>query len=263
MKKLSLPALIGALIIIAVVPAGAEMKTQTVAYGTSSAPLEGYLAYDDSSREPRPGILVIHEWWGLNDYIRSRAEQLAKLGYVAFAADIYGKGLRASTQEQAKKLSGQFGKDRKLLRSRAQAALDQLLKNPLVDKSRVAAIGYCFGGMTALELARSGAPLKAVVSFHGTLNTSNPEDARNIKGSILALTGADDPFVPAKQRESFVDEMRKGNVDYQLHIYGNTVHSFTNPASGSDPSKGIAYNPLSDRRSWQAMQDLFNEVFKK
>lgn len=260
MKKMVLTAV---LILIAVAPAGAEIKTHVVTYGASSAPLEGFLAYDDSSREMRPGILVIHEWWGLNDYIRGRVVQLARLGYVAFAADIYGKGQRASTQDEAKKLSGKFSKDRSLLRSRAQAALEELQKSPLADKSRLAAIGYCFGGMTALELARSGAPLKAAVSFHGTLDTPTVQDARNIKGSILALTGADDPFVPATQRESFIDEMRKGGVDWQMHIYGNTVHSFTNPASGNDPSRGIAYNPLSDRRSWQAMQDLFNEVFKR
>jgi len=255
--------LVLALILISGVPAGAEIKTQAINYGTSAEPLEGFLAYDDSSREARPGVLVVHEWWGLNDYIRGRAVQLAKLGYVAFAADIYGRGQRASTQDEAKKLSGKFGKDRKLLRARARAGFDELLKSPLVDQSRVAAIGYCFGGMSALELARSGAPLSAVVSFHGTLDTPHPEDARNIKGSVLALTGADDPFVPAKQREAFIEEMRKGRVDWQMHVYGNTVHSFTNPASGSDPSKGIAYNPLSDRRSWQAMQDLFNEAFKK
>jgi dienelactone hydrolase len=248
---------------MAVGPAGAEIKTHTVTYGTSSAPLEGFLAYDDSSREPRPGILVIHEWWGLNDYIRGRAEQLAKLGYVAFAADIYGKGQRASTQDEAKKLSGKFNKDRSLLRSRAQAALEELQKSPLADKSRLAAIGYCFGGMAALELARSGAPLKAAVSFHGTLETPTVQDARNIKGSILALTGADDPFVPAKQRDAFIDEMRKGGVDWQMILYGNAVHSFTNPAHGTEPKGGIAYNQSADRRSWQAMQDLFNEIFKR
>ncbi len=259
-----------ALVMISGVHAGAEIKTQTVNYGTSAEPLEGFLAYDDASRELRPGILVVHEWWGLNDYIRGRAVQLAKLGYVAFAADIYGKGERASTQDEAKKLSGRFGKDRKLLRSRAGAGLDELRKSPLVDKSRLAAIGYCFGGMTVLELARSGAPLKAVVSFHGTLDTPapltplTPEDAKNTRASILALTGADDPFVPAKQREAFVGEMQKaGGVDWQMYIYGNTVHSFTNPASGNDPSKGIAYNPLSDKRSWQAMRDLFKEKLNK
>jgi len=255
--------LLTALILVAAVPAGAEIKTHALIYGTPSAPLEGFLAYDDSIREPRPGILVIHEWWGLNDYIQGRAVQLARLGYVAFAADIYGKGQRASTQEEAKKLSGKFSKDRKFLRSRARTALDEMLKSPLVDQSRLAAIGYCFGGMAALELARSGAPLNAIVSFHGALETPDPQDARNIKGSVLVLTGADDPLVPAKQRESFIEEMRGGKVDWQMHIYGNTVHSFTNPASGKDPSKGLAYNALSDKRSWQAMQDLFNEIFRK
>lgn len=255
--------LITIFLLIAAVPAAAEIKTHTVNYGTAEAPLEGFLAYDDITREPRPGILVVHEWWGLNDYIRGRAVQLAKLGYVAFAADIYGKGVRAATQEQARQLSGKFSKDRKLLRARAQSGLDELLKSPLADKSRTAAIGYCFGGMTVLELARSGAPLKAVVSFHGTLDTPNPQDARNIKGSVLALSGADDPFVPAKQREAFIGEMQKARgVDWQMYIYGNTVHGFTNPANGTDPSKGVAYNPLSDRRSWQAMQDLFNDVFR-
>lgn len=252
-----------ALIAFASAPASAAMKTQAVTYGPSSAPLEGYLAYDDSSREPRPGILVVHEWWGLNDFIRNRAVELAKLGYVAFAADIYGRGLRASSQDEAQKLSGKFGKDRELLRSRTRAGLDELSRNPLVDKSRMAAIGYCFGGMSVLELARSGAPVKCVVSFHGSLDTPNPQDARNIKGSVLVLTGADDPFVPAKVREAFIDEMRRAGVDWEMNIYGNAVHSFTNPSHGTIPRGGVAYNAPADRRSWQAMQDLFNEILKK
>jgi dienelactone hydrolase len=224
--------------------------------------MEGYLAYDKQIEGKRPGILVVHEWWGINDYIRKRTEQLAVLGYVAFAADIYGKGKRAKSADEAKKYASVYQKNRQLLRSRAKAGLEVLKKMDLTDTSRLAAIGYCFGGMTVLELARSGADVKGIVSFHGTLDTPNISDARNIKGSVLVLQGADDPFVPMTQRTAFQDEMEKGNVDWQMITYGHAVHSFTNPASGNDPSKGIAYNRNADRRSWNAMKNLFAEIFK-
>lgn len=241
----------------------AELKTQKIIYGPPDDAMEGFLAYDDSFTAPRPGVLVVHEWWGLNDYIRSRALQLASLGYVAFAADIYGQGIRAKTAAEAGKLAKKFISDRKLLQSRARAGLAVLLKNERVDKSRLAAIGYCFGGTTVLELARSGADLKGIVSFHGVLDTPSHGEVRNIKGSILVLTGALDPYVPASQRDAFMQEMKLGKADWEMIIYGNAVHSFTNPASGDDPSRGVAYDPRADQRSWQAMQDFFNEVLKK
>jgi dienelactone hydrolase len=251
------------LILILAVPAfAAQIETKVVTYSVDGEVMEGYLAYDKQIEGKRPGILVVHEWWGINDYIRKRTEQLAVLGYVAFAADIYGKGKRAKSADEAKKYASVYQKNRQLLRSRAKAGLEVLKKMDLTDTSRLAAIGYCFGGMTVLELARSGADVKGIVSFHGTLDTPDMSDARHIKGSVLILQGADDPFVPMAQRTAFQNEMEKGNVDWQMITYGHAVHSFTNPASGNDPSKGIAYNRNADRRSWNAMKNLFAEIFK-
>jgi len=244
--------------------ARAAVRTETVEYKQDGAVLEGYLAYDDAVRGTRPGVLIVHEWWGINDYIKKRTEQIAQLGYIAFAADIYGKGHRAKTPEEAKALAGRFrvGSDRTLLRARAQAGLDVLKKNPMIDPKRVVAIGYCFGGTTVLELARSGADVAGVASFHGGLDAPNLADAKNIKGKVLVLTGADDPHVRPEQVLAFEDEMRMAGVDWYLVVYGNAVHSFTNPASGTDNSKGAAYNEKADNRSWQAMIDFFSEVFK-
>jgi dienelactone hydrolase len=251
------------LILILAVPAfAAQIETKVVTYSVDGEVMEGYLAYDKQIEGKRPGILVVHEWCGINDYIRKRTEQLAVLGYVAFAADIYGKGKRAKSADEAKKYASVYQKNRQLLRSRAKAGLEVLKKMDLTDTSRLAAIGYCFGGMTVLELARSGADVKGIVSFHGTLDTPDMSDARHIKGSVLILQGADDPFVPMAQRTAFQNEMEKGNVDWQMITYGHAVHSFTNPASGNDPSKGIAYNRNADRRSWNAMKNLFAEIFK-
>jgi dienelactone hydrolase len=246
------------------VKASAAIRTETVEYRQDGAVLEGYLAYDDSIKGPRPGVLVVHEWWGINDYIKRRTGQLAELGYVAFAADIYGKGSRAKTREEAGALAGKFrgGTDRNLLRARVNAGLDVLKNNPLVDPKRVAAVGYCFGGTAVLELARSGADVAGVVSFHGGLGTPDTSDAKNIKGKVLALTGADDPSAKPEQVIAFEDEMRKAGVDWYLVSYSNAVHGFTNPENGSDNSRGAAYNEKADKRSWQAMKDFFEEIFR-
>lgn len=237
-----------------------KIMTQTIEYRQGDAVLEGYLAYDDSITEKRPGVLVVHEWYGLNDYARKRTEQLAGLGFVAFAADIYGKAVRPSTTQEAGAQATKYRSDRALLRARAAAALEVLKKDPHVDPARTAAIGYCFGGGTVLELARSGADLSAVVSFHGNLDTPNAADAKNIKGKVLVLTGADDKSVPPAQREAFAEEMSAAHVDWQMTLYGNAVHGFTNPANGSDPTRGVAYNADADGRSWQAMLDFFRET---
>lgn len=241
--------------------AEAKLVTKSIEYRQGNALLEGYLAYDDSFPKKRPGVLVIHEWTGLGKYVRMRTDQLAHLGFVAFAADIYGKGIRPQTQEAAGKEASKYLSDRKLLRERASAGLEELLKQPRVDTSRVAAIGYCFGGTTVLELARSGADLKGVVSFHGGLSTTNPSDGKNIRAKVLVLQGADDPYVPAQQVAAFQDEMRNGRVDWHMVLYGGAVHSFTNPDSGTDPSKGVAYNEKADRRSWTEMRSFFAEIF--
>ena len=238
-----------------------QVHTETVDYRIGDTLYTGYLAYDSTSGRSRPGILIVHEWWGITPFIQKKTEQLARMGYVAFAADIYGKGIRATTVQEAQTIVGQFYGDRKLLRQRA-AGLAILQKNRLTDPKRIGAIGYCFGGMTALELARSGADIAGVVSFHGGLATPNPDDAKNIKAKILVLTGGDDPNVPPSQVTAFEDEMRKANIDWQLVSYGGAVHSFTNPASGSDNSKGAAYNENADKRSWEVMKSFFSEIFK-
>ncbi len=251
-----------ALLLLLAADARAALKTQVVTYRHGDTVLEGYLAYDDAVAGKRPGVVVVHEWMGLNDYAKRRAERLAGLGYVAFAIDMYGKGVRPRDDKEAAALAGKYRGDRNLMRERAAAGLDVLRHNPMTDPRRVAAIGYCFGGTVVLEMARSGAPLAGVVSFHGGLDTPVPEDARNIKGKVLALHGADDPFAPAAQRAAFEDEMRKGGVDWQLVIYGGAVHGFTNPDNGTDASRGLAYNDKADRRSWEAMKAFFAEIFR-
>jgi dienelactone hydrolase len=237
----------------------AKIKTETVEYKDGATVLEGYIAYDPA-RAKAPGVLVVHEWYGLGPYTKRRAEQLAGLGYVAFAADIYAKGVRATDNKQAGELAGKYKNDRALMRSRARAGLEALKARKEVNSDKLAAIGYCFGGTTVLELARSGAPVSGTVSFHGGLDTPTPADAKNIKGKVLVLHGADDPFVPAKDVAAFEDEMRLAGVDWQLVKYAKAVHSFTNPDSGNDPKKGAAYNLDADRRSWEAMKDFLAEV---
>ncbi|GAB4229546.1 MAG: dienelactone hydrolase family protein [Deltaproteobacteria bacterium] len=242
--------------------ASGEVKTEVVEYRHGDVVLEGYLAYDETAGGKRPGVLIVHEWTGHNPYVRKRAEQLAGLGYVGFALDMYGKGVRAKDAKGAAALAGIYKGDRNLMRARAAAGLDVLRNHDRVDPGRLAAIGYCFGGTTVLELARGGADLAAVVSFHGGLDTPTPGDARNIKGKVLALHGGDDPFVPPKQVEAFQEEMRKANVDWQFVSYGGAVHSFTNPDAGNDPSKGAAYNARADRRSFEAMKTFFAETLR-
>ena len=242
--------------------AEAAVKTKVVEYKQGDTVLEGYLAWDDAQSVKLPGVLVVHEWTGINNHIRQRTQMLAKLGYVAFAADIYGKGIRPTLPADATKTAGIYKNDRSRMRARARAGLEVLKKQPFVDPQRLAAIGFCFGGTTVLELARDGADLKGIISFHGGLATPAPQDARNIKGKVLALHGADDPFVKSDEVAAFQEEMRKGNVDWQFISYGNAVHSFTNIAAGTDNSKGAAYNEKADKRSWQAMQAFFAEIFK-
>jgi dienelactone hydrolase len=259
MKKFMLPLMI---IFLLSVSAQAELKTSSIKYKHGDTILEGYLAYDDAIQGKRPGVVVVHEWWGLNSYAKMRTEQLAKLGYIAFAIDMYGEGMIAKDAKEAASLSGIYRSDRPLMRNRANAGLDVLRNHPLTGVKRIAAIGYCFGGTTVLEMARSGADLVGVVSFHGVLSTPNPGDAKNIKGKVLVLTGANDPSVPPDQVQAFQDEMRKAGVDWQMVSYGGAVHAFTNPEAGNDPSRGAAYNEKADKRSWQAMKDFFDEIFK-
>ena len=237
--------------------ARAEVVTKSIDYKHGNVQLQGYLAYDDAIQGKRPGVLLVHEWWGLNDYAKGRARQLAELGYVAFALDMYGKDVIAKDREEAAKKSAEF-KGKPIIRERAKAGYDVLAKQELVDKSKLAAIGYCFGGTTVLELGYSGADLVGVVTFHGGLVAPKPGD--KLKAKILALHGADDPFVPAAAVDEFEKGMREANADWQLVVYGDAVHTFTNPKAGSDKSSGSAYNATADRRSWQAMKTFFGEV---
>jgi len=241
-------------------PAAAEVQTRIVEYRDGDTVLEGYLAWDDSFGDKRPGVLVVHEWYGLNEYAKSRARQLAEMGYLAFAADIYGKGRRASNRQEAAALTGPFREDRGLMRSRARAALQVLKTQAMVAPNHVAAIGYCFGGTCVLELARSGADFQAAVSFHGGLSTPEPRDAKNIKAKVLVLHGAADPHVPMKEVAAFAEEMESADVDWQLVMYGGAVHAFSNPDSGDDPSSGAAYDADADRRSWEHMKLFFSET---
>jgi len=241
----------------------AAVQTRTIEYKQGDTTLEGFVAWNDAISGPRPGVLVVHQWMGLTDYEKHRAEMLAQLGYVAFCADIYGKGVRPQNTQEAGALAGKYRNgDRQLLRARVNAGLAALRQQPLVDPKRLAAIGYCFGGTTVLELARSGVDIGGVVSFHGGLDAPNPDDGKNIKCKVLVLHGADDPFSSPESISAFENEMRKGGVDWQIDFYGGAVHSFTQPMAGNDNSKGAAYNEKADKRSWEEMKRFFKEIFK-
>lgn len=242
--------------------AQAAITTRDVDYTAGGEPMEGFIAYDESVPGKRPGILVMHTRRGLGDFIKERVEDLARMGYVAFGADIFGKGVRPVADKDASVQSTRFRKDRALTRLRAQAAFDLLRQNPMVDASRIGATGYCMGGMVALELARAGTPLAGVAVFHGTLDTPAPQDAKNIKGRVLVMTGANDPVVKQEEVEGFIREMRDAKVDFQLELYGGVVHGFTETKNGNDPSKGSAYNERANKLSWASMSELFKEVFK-
>ncbi len=236
---------------------GGETKGVLVDYKQGDAALQGYLACDESHEGKRPGVLVVHEFWGLNDYPKRRADELAQLGYVAFALDIYGKGVVATDAKDASALARKYKSDRALLRARAEAGLSVLKNDPRVDPARIAAIGYCFGGTTVLELARSGADVAGVVCFHGGLDTPNPEDAKAIKGKVLVCNGAEDPSCGTEAVKAFEEEMRSTHVDWQLIQFGGAVHGFTNAGNKK------AYNEAADHRSWAAMRAFFDEIFKK
>jgi dienelactone hydrolase len=260
MKKL-LPTLLALLLVPA--PGRAEVKTETVEYKQGDTVLQGWLAYDTTLKGPRPAVLLVHDWFGCTDHQKVQVEKLAALGYVALAADIYGKGVRPANSQEAGAEATKYYKDRALLRARARAGLDFLAARPQADPARMAVTGYCFGGAGALELARSGAPLRAVVTFHGSLASASPEDAKNIKASVLVLHGADDPFIKQEEVKGFMDEMRAAGLDWQVVQYSGAVHSFTDERSGADNSKGAAYNATADRRSWQAMKDFLAEKLAK
>ena len=239
------------------------LKTEDVSYSDGPLNLSGVLAYDPAAPGKRPGIVVVHEAWGLGDHAIERAKMLAKLGYVALAADMYGDRRMATDLPAAMELIGEMRADPKKLFARANAALDVLRRHPAVDTTKLAAIGFCFGGTTVLTLARGGADIKGVVSFHGGLQTAAPAQPGAVTPKVLVCTGADDPMIPPAQVAAFEDEMRAAAADWQVISYGNTVHSFTNPDAGKTVKlDGVAYNKQTDRRSWAAMRAFFDEIFE-
>jgi dienelactone hydrolase len=241
--------------------ADAKVRSQLVEYKQGDTVLEGYLAFDDAAKGKRPGVLVVHAWMGLDDNARKRADMLAGLGYVAFAADIYGKGVRPKDRDEAGKLAGKYKTDRALLRSRVNAAFAELVKNPKVDSRKTAAIGYCFGGTTVLELARSGTAVSGVASFHGGLDSPTPADGKNIKAKVLVLHGAADVYEKPADLAAFQKELTDAKVDWQLTEYGGAVHCFTDRTAGTDTTTGCAYDAAADARSWAAMRTFFDEIF--
>jgi dienelactone hydrolase len=243
------------------ISAAAEIVTKEITYIYDSTTFKGYAAYDASLKGKRPGILVAHEWWGLNDFTKSKAKELASMGYFAFALDMYGDGETASDMKTAAKMAGELrGTPR--MRERAVAGYDEMLKQDMVDPQRTAAIGFCFGGACVLELAYSGAGVNGVVTFHGGLVSPQPEDLGKIKAKFLILHGADDPNIPRESIEQLQNLFRKEKVDWQFIYFGNTVHSFTNPAAGTDNGKGAAYNAESAGRAWDYMKLFLSSVLK-
>ena len=239
------------------------MQTHDIDYRCEAINLRGYLAFDETATAPRPGVLVFHEGLGLGDFAMARARKVAELGYVALAADMFGDRRQAHSLQEATHLVGGLRNDPQTLRARARAALVTLAALPQVDTSRLGAIGFCFGGSVVLELARDGADLAAVVSFHGVLTTKSPAIPGRIKARVLVCTGADDPLAPPDQVKAFEDEMRGAGVaDWQVISYGNTLHGFTNPAADGSMMRTALYSAQADRRSWASMRSLFEEVFR-
>jgi len=238
------------------------MQARDIDYRCEDINLRGYLAFDEKASGRRPGIAVFHEGLGLGDFAMARARMLAELGYVALAADMFGDRRQARNLVEVADLVGGLRNRSGMLRARGHAALATLAALPQVDAAKIAAIGFCFGGSVVLELARDGADLAAVVSFHGVLATKAPAEPGRITARVLVLTGADDPLAPPEQVRAFEDEMRAAAVrDWQVVSYGNTLHGFTNPAADGSMMRTALYNEQSDRRSWAAMRNLFDEAF--
>ncbi len=240
--------------------AGAEVKTKTIEYTDGETVLTGVLAWDDAAAGKRPGVLVIHEGWGLNDYAKGRAEQLAAEGYVAFALDMYGDNKVTTHPDEAGEWMQQITSSVDLWTRRAQLGLDVLTSQEQVDPGRAAAIGYCFGGATVMQMAYAGADLDAVVSFHGSLPPAS-ENVTSIEPRILVAHGRDDQFIPAERIVEFQQSLDRADADWEMTVYSGTRHSFTNPGADEYGIDNLAYNETADQRSWAAMLRLFGEVF--
>ena len=238
------------------------MRTQDIEYTADGVRMIGQYVVDDGSSARRAGILVCHEGPGLTEHTKKIAARLAGLGYAAFAMDYHGDGKPLANPADTMTRLAPWRADPTGIRMRANAALDVLKAQKEVDPARLAAIGYCFGGTTALEIGRSGSDVKAIVGFHSGLNTARPQDAKNIKGKVLVCIGAEDPIIPPEQRLDFENEMKAAGIDWRLQLYGDAGHSFTNPAADSRGMKGFFFHEATDRRSWNAMIELFNETLK-
>ena len=244
----------------------AEVKGKDVTYEANGTTLKGFLAYDDSSTEKRPGVIVVHEWWGQNEYARSRATQLAELGYIALAVDMYGDGKTADHPEDATKFMNEAFSNMELFKKKFEAGLQLLKSQEQTNPEKIAAIGYCFGGATVLGMARAGVDLDGVVSFHGMLATETPAQKGNVKASILVFHGGSDPFVPKEQADAFKKEMTDAEVDFKFVEFEGVQHSFTNPGAtevGKKFGKPFVYNEDADKKSWAEMQVFLKSVFSE
>jgi len=238
----------------------------TVEYKAQGVVMKGYLAYDENIKGKRPGVLVVHEWWGLNEYARKRARMLAELGYSALAVDMFGEGKQAMHPDDAGKFSSELMKNFDVAKARFVAAMDFLKQQPTADPTRIAAIGYCFGGGIVLNLAREGMDLRGVVSFHGSLKSVKPAQPGNVKAKVLVLHGADDKFIPPDQIEAFKQEMKAAGADFKFVSYPGAVHSFTNSDAtemGKKFNMPIAYHAQADKESWNEMKGFLSMVLKK
>lgn len=243
--------------------ADAAVQTKTVKYQDGDVECVGFVAWDDAVTGKRPGVLVVHEWWGLNDYARDRARQLAQLGYIAFAADMYGEGKTVAHPNDAAAMAGKVRANVQAWRKRAQASLDVLKAQPECDATKLAAIGYCFGGSTALQLAYTGADLKAVATFHAALPTPTADEAKQVRARVLVCHGADDKFIPEPAIKAFRDALDGAGAKYEFIAYPGAVHSFTVPDAGKHNNPGMQYQKQADEKSWAAMQQLFRQTLGK
>jgi len=237
-----------------------EILTRQVEYKDGDILLEGYMAWDDTSSDRRPGVLISHAWAGRSEFEEGKAEQLAELGYVGFALDLYGKGVKGSNPEQNRALMEPLLDDRPMLQRRMHLALENIRKQKEVDSERVAAMGFCFGGLCVLDLARTGADILGAASFHGLFNSPGNTDDNKISAKVLVMHGWDDPMATPDHVLSLADELSAMEADWQIHAYGNTLHAFTNPAA-DDADMGTVYNADADRRSWQSLQLFLAEIF--
>lgn len=243
-----------------------RIEGKPVEYTAGGVTLKGYIAYDENVKGKRPGVLVVHEWWGQNEFVRNKARKLAELGYTALALDMYGEGRLASHPDDAGKFSSELMKNFPVAKERFMAALDFLKKQPTVDPDRIGAIGFCFGGGVVLNMARQGVDLTGVASFHGSLAVVKPDTPTQIKAAVRVYNGADDKFIPAEAIAMLKQEMADQKVNFKFVNYPGAVHAFTNPEAteiGKKFSLPLAYNADADKKSWADMQKFFKEVFKK